>query len=207
MNERNAKDRLQGRLFIGLGLLFFAPLGVAFLLYYGHGAWRPGGHVNAGDLIDPPRPLPSLELPLQSSGQTAADFLRHKWSLLYVEQGPCAERCRTSLYETRQVRLALDKDMDRVQRVFIAGADCCDFQTLREQHPDLLALRLSEAAAPLLALLPGAAAGSGAGGGANARRIYVIDPLGNVMMSYAPDANPKGMLEDMKRLLRLSHIG
>jgi hypothetical protein len=42
---------------------------------------------------------------------------------------------------------------------------------------------------------------------ANAQRIYVIDPLGNVMMSYAPDAKLKGMLEDMKRLLRLSHIG
>ena len=46
------------------------------------------------------------------------------------------------------------------------------------------------------------------GGGANtADRIYIIDPLGNLMMSYAPDARPKGMLEDMKRLLRLSSIG
>jgi len=80
----------------------------------------------------------------------------------------------------------------------------------------LLAIRLSPAAAPLLKLLPRRAAGSGAdhgsgpdlgGGGDDAQRIYVIDPHGNVMMSYAPDAKPKGMLEDMKRLLRLSHIG
>jgi hypothetical protein len=213
--ERSAHDRLQGRLLIGLAVLFFAPLGLSFYLYYGHGAWRPGGRVNAGDLIDPPRPLPSLALPLQRSGDTAPDFLKHKWSLLYVEQGPCAERCRGILYETRQVRLALDRDMDRVQRVFIADEYCCDFKTLHEQHPDLLAIRLSPAAAPLLKLLPRGAAGSGAdpgegaepGGGANAQRIYVIDPLGNVMMSYAPDARPKGMLEDMKRLLRLSHIG
>jgi hypothetical protein len=202
--DRGAHDRLQGRLLIGLAVLFFAPLGLSFYLYYS--AWRPGGRVNAGDLIDPPRPLPSLALPLQSSGETAPDFLTHKWSLLYVEQGPCAERCRGILYQTRQVRLALDRDMDRVQRVFIADEYCCDFKTLREQHPDLLAIRLSPAAAPLLELLPRGAAGSG-GDSANAQRIYVIDPHGNVMMSYAPDAKPKGMLEDMKRLLRLSHIG
>jgi hypothetical protein len=201
VSERSAHDRRQRRLLIGLALMFFAPLGVSFYLYYGHDTWHPGGRVNAGDLIEPPRPLPSLALPLQRSGETAADFLRRKWTLLYVEHGPCAERCRTSLYETRQVRLALDRDMDRVQRAFIADGDCCDFQFLREQHPDLLAIRLSPAAAPLLALLPRR------GDDADAQRIYLIDPLGNLMMSYAPDAKPKGMLEDMKRLLRLSHIG
>jgi cytochrome oxidase Cu insertion factor (SCO1/SenC/PrrC family) len=199
VSGRSVHDRRQRRLLIGLALMFFAPLGVAFYLYYGHEAWRPGGRVNAGDLIEPPRPLPSLALPLQSSGETAPDFLRRKWTLLFVEHGPCAERCRTSLYETRQVRLALDRDMDRVQRVFIADGDCCDFQFLHEQHPDLLAIRVSPAAAPLLALLPS--------DDANAQRVYLVDPLGNLMMSYAPEAKPKGMLEDMKRLLRLSSIG
>jgi cytochrome oxidase Cu insertion factor (SCO1/SenC/PrrC family) len=185
---------------IGLALIFFGPLGVSFYLYYGHGSWHPGGRVNTGDLIVPPRPLPSLVLPLQSSGETDSDFLRHKWTLLYVQQGACAEPCRTGLYETRQVRVALDRDMDRVQRVFIADGDCCDFQFLHEQHPDLIAVRMNPAAAPLLALLPHRDP-------ATAERIYLIDPLGNLMMSYAPDAKPKGMLEDMKRLLRLSHIG
>jgi cytochrome oxidase Cu insertion factor (SCO1/SenC/PrrC family) len=192
---------------IGLALMFFAPLGVAFYLYYGHGTWHPGGRVNAGELIEPPRPLPSLALPLQSSGETDPDFLRRKWTLLYVQQGPCAERCRSRLYETRQVRLALDRDMDRVQRVFIADGDCCDFQFLHEQHPDLIAVRMSPAAASLLALLPHSGNDGAGGDDANAQRIYLIDPLGNLMMSYAPGAKPKGLLEDMKRLLRLSQIG
>ena len=207
MIERSAHDRRQRRLLIGLALMFFGPLGVSFYLYYGHGTWHPGGRVNAGNLIVPPRPLPSLALPLQSSGETDSSFLTHKWTLLYVQQGVCAERCRTSLYQMRQVRLALDRDMDRVQRVFIADGDCCDFQSLREQHPDLIAVRMSPAAAPLLALLPRRGADNESGGDANAQRIYLIDPLGNLMMSYAPDVKPKGMLEDMKRLLRLSQIG
>ena len=64
MTPRCAHDRRQRRLLIGLALMFFGPLGVSFYLYYGHGSWHPGGRVNAGDLIVPPRPLPSLALPL-----------------------------------------------------------------------------------------------------------------------------------------------
>jgi hypothetical protein len=199
----------QRRLLIALVLLFFAPLGLAFYLYYGHVSWRPGGRVNHGDLIDPARPLPALALPLAAGGgaadsvSTDPDFLRHRWTLLYWGPGSCPARCRTNLYNTRQVRTALDRDRDRVQRVFIAQGDCCDMEYLRAQHPDLITVRATSAAAPLLALLPGADGSSAA----NAERIYLIDPLGNLMMSYAPDAKPKGMLEDMKRLLGLSHVG
>jgi hypothetical protein len=209
MTERAAPDHRQRRLLIGLALLFFAPLGLAFYLYYGHGTWHPGSRVNAGDLIQPARPLPALALPLLDSGTTDANFLKGKWTFLYVASGPCAEACRTRLYDTRQVRLALDRDMNRVQRVFIADGGCCDAQFLHEQHPDLITIRASAAAVPLLALLPGrdgitAAENPSA---AKAPRVYLIDPLGNLMMSYTADTKPKGMLEDMKRLLRLSSIG
>ena len=199
MTERGAQDRRQRRLLIGLAFLFFAPLGLAFYLYYGHGAWHPCGRVNAGELIQPARPLPAPALPLLASGHTQPNFLKGKWTFLYVTTGPCAQACRTRLYDTRQVRVALDRDMNRVQRVFIADADCCDPQFLRDQHPDLIAIRADAADAPLRALLPGLDAA--------APRVYLIDPLGNLMMSYAADAKSKGMLEDMKRLLRLSSIG
>ncbi len=201
--DGRAHDRRQRRLLIVLALMFFAPLGLAFYLYYGHGSWHPGGHVNAGDLIQPARPLPSLSLPLWGSGTTAPNFLKRKWTFLYVAAGPCAEACRTRLYDTRQVRLALDRDMDRVQRVFVADPECCDARWLHEQHPDLMTLQAGAAVTPLLALLPGRDGATFAA----APRVYLIDPLGNLMMSYAADAKAKGMLEDMKRLLRLSSIG
>jgi hypothetical protein len=242
----SAHDRRQRRVLIGLALLFFAPLGLAFYLYYGHGAWHPGGRVNAGELIEPARPLPALALALQGTGNTAPDFLKGRWTLLQVGSGSCAEACRARLYDTRQVRLALDRDMKRVQRVFIADADCCEAEFLHEQHPDLIVIRAGESAAPLLALLPrkgdaatestrrtaegvpvdgargagegvpadgarGAAKGSReareAAGAADGPRVYLIDPLGNLMMFYAADVKSKGMLEDMKRLLRLSSVG
>lgn len=200
MTSGSTQDIRPRRQLIGLALLFFAPLGLAFYLYYGHGMWHPGGRVNAGALVVPARPLPSLALLRWDSESTDANFLKGKWTLLYVGFGSCAESCRTRLYDTRQVRLALDRDMRRVQRVFIANPDCCDAQFLREQHPDLITIRTSAAAAPLLALLPGQ-------GDGQAPRVYLIDPLGNLMMSYAADVKAKGMLEDMKRLLRLSSVG
>jgi len=104
------------------------------------------------------------------------------------------------------VRIALNRDMDRVQRVFLAQGACCDREFLREEHPDLITVLATPAAAPLLALLEPKRR-PGAGQDRVDDRIYLIDPLGNLMMSYAPDTNAKGMLEDMKRLLGLSHVG
>jgi len=201
-----AHDRRQRRLLIGLALLFFAPLGVSFYLYYGPAGWRPGNRVNHGDLIDPPRPLPDLTLPIAPGAAGAGKpgmVLKGKWTLLYVGAGSCTELCRSQLYETRQVRTALNRDMDRVQRVFVALGECCDWQFLDAQHPDLVTVSATDAAAPLLGSLP---AFNGIAPAA-AERIYLIDPLGNLMMSYAPSAPPKGLLTDLKRLLGLSHVG
>ena len=38
-------------------------------------------------------------------------------------------------------------------------------------------------------------------------RIYVVDPLGNLMMSYPAGADPNGIRKDLARLLRVSRIG
>jgi cytochrome oxidase Cu insertion factor (SCO1/SenC/PrrC family) len=203
MQELSAHDRRQRRILIGVALMFFAPLALSFYLYYGK-HWHPGGRVNAGELIDPARPLPALALPLAApaagSIQTSPQFLKGKWTFLYVQQGRCEDECRRHLYDTRQVRLALDREMTRVQRVFIGDSDCCDLKELLAAHPDLIVVRSSAADDSLLALLPQSGAHDSHG-------VYLIDPLGNLMMFYAADAKPKAMLEDMKRLLRLSSIG
>jgi cytochrome oxidase Cu insertion factor (SCO1/SenC/PrrC family) len=206
MTQRSAHDRRQRRILIGIALIFFAPLALSFYLYYGR-HWHPGGRVNAGELIQPAKPLPAVALPLASGEnsagktQTDAQFLKGKWTFLYVQHGRCDDECRRHLYDTRQVRLALDREMNRVQRVFIADAECCDLPELKAAHPDLIVIRKSAADEPLLASL------AGSGEAIDSHRTYLIDPLGNAMMSYPPEAKPKGMLEDVKRLLRLSSIG
>jgi hypothetical protein len=166
--------------------LFFAPLALAFLLYYG-GGWRPPGSTNNGVLISPPRPLPD------------ASAWHGKWTLVYVGDGRCDERCRAALILTRQTRLALNADMTRVRRIFLATGNCCDLAYLRTEHPDLSIMRAGEdVAAELLAAFPDVGSGS----------IYIVDPLGNLMMRHAPSVGlSKDLLEDLRKLLQLSHIG
>ena len=192
------------RRLLALAALFFVPLGVAFWMYYAPSGWRPSGDASKGDLIDPARPLPGLAVPTMDGPPTAAAFLRGKWTMLYVGDGLCDDRCRKALYLTRQTRIALNKDMDRVQRVFLATDRCCDRAFLAQEHPDLVVARVEdEASARLLAPFPtydGVPV-------ASAGRIYLVDPHGNLLMSYAPDAPDKALLTDVKKLLRLSHIG
>jgi cytochrome oxidase Cu insertion factor (SCO1/SenC/PrrC family) len=187
-----------------LAALFFVPLAVAFWMYYGPAGWRPSGDVSKGDLIEPARPLARLSLATAEGKQTTPDFLRGKWSMVYVGDGLCNDRCRKALYLTRQSRIALNKDMDRVQRVLLVTGRCCDRGFLTQEHPDLLVVRVDDDAAAVL-LEPFPTYGGVAL--ADAGRIFLIDPLGNLLMSYAPTAPDKALLTDMKKLLRLSHIG
>lgn len=201
--DPNAVRRGRRQLLL-LAALFFVPLAIAFWLYYGPTGWRPSGDASKGDLIDPARPLPALALTTADGTRTQPDFLRGKWSLVYVGDGLCDDRCRKALYLTRQSRIALNKDMDRVQRVFLVTGRCCDRGFLAQEHPDLVVARVDDdAAAALLEPFP-------TYGGvplADAGRIFIVDPLGNLLMSYAPAAPDKALLTDMKKLLRLSHIG
>jgi hypothetical protein len=115
--------------------------------------------------------------------------------LVFIGDGRCDQRCQQALYDTRQVRLALDRDMKRVQRVFIATGECCQLQELSRAHPDLIVVRAAPENGALLAQLP--SSGS----------VYLVDPLTNLVMRYGSQVPAKGLLEDLKRLLKLSQIG
>jgi hypothetical protein len=126
------------RQLLALAALFFVPLAIAFWMYYGPTDWRPSGDASKGDLIEPARPLAEIALTTMDGEATAPSLLRGKWTMLYVGDGLCDDRCRKALYLTRQSRIALNKDMDRVQRVFLVTGRCCDRGFLATEHPDLV---------------------------------------------------------------------
>jgi cytochrome oxidase Cu insertion factor (SCO1/SenC/PrrC family) len=183
--------------------IFFAPLLFAFVMYYGVG-WRPAGSTNKGDLIDPPRPVVADQLLSPQDQPIEEEVFSDKWTLVYIGNGRCDERCRAALTLMRQTRLALNDDATRVRRLFLATADCCDVAYLQSEHAGIVTARADDAAdRELLATFPrydNVPVDS-------AGRIYIVDPLGNLMMSYAPDAPQKALLEDLRKLLKLSHIG
>lgn len=186
---------------IGLAALFFVPLALSFYLYYGT-SWRPSRGAENGELISPARPLPEVSLVRADGGPTGAEFLRGDWHLVHVGSGSCDAGCRESLVKSRQVRLALDRDVNRVSRVFLFYGVLADAGYLAGEHPDLVSVSVDgDEGARLLAVFRGGATASAAG------RLYIIDPLGNLMMGYPADTPHQAILTDLERLLRLSHIG
>lgn len=167
-----------------------APMVAAYVAYY---VWQPSGHVNYGELVTP-RPLPDAPL-VTSDGRTMkVSDLKRKWVLLLVRDARCDDRCRRDLIYTRQVRLAEGVEQERIAVVWIvSGAGEPDARFMRED-PGLIAVHdpSGEIARALSAT------------GTPLDRIYVADPLGNLMMRFPPDPDPRRILKDMSRLLRHS---
>ena len=176
---------------------FLLPVIVAFAMYYGK-LWRPAGSSSKGELIDPARPLAIAGLRHIDGTPVAPTEFQDKWTLLYIGDGACDADCRTALVFARQSRLALNNEMTRVQRIFLATANCCDTAYFDQEHPGLIALDASSPdAQKLLAQFPGD----------RARSLFIVDPLGNLMMRHDASHTTKDLLSDLKKLLKLSHIG
>ena len=183
-------------------VLFAAPLALAFALYYGS-SLRPLGTTNKGELISPAVPLPEITLPKADGSTTGKDFLRRTWTLVHLQDGSCDNVCRNALLVTRNARELLGKDMPRVSRVLLFKGST-DNAYLQTEHRDLVAANVdSNEAQVLLKQFPVIADQSALKSG----RTYIVDPLGNLMMSYAPGTNPRDIYQDLKKLLNLSHIG
>jgi len=188
--------------FIVLGL-FFLPLVLAFAVYYGSN-WRPSGTTNKGDLINPAISLPLVKL-LTSEGEITNDrFLRGDWSLVYLGDGSCDQPCRDALFSMRQAFQLLGKDMTRIKRVFLYAGNITDPAFFLAQHTDLMKVNIDAAAGhQLLEVFPDDKGVPALKSG----KIYIVDPLGNLMMAYIPDTDPRNIYQDLKKLLSLSHIG
>lgn len=197
-----AQPKPSRRIFLWAFLAFFAPLILAFILYYGAG-WHPGRTSNKGDLISPVISLPDVALTKPDGSSLDTHWLQRKWTLVYVGNGACEQACRDALLITRNIRLLLGKDSLRVQRAFLFAGVCCDQSYFSSEQGDLIIGRIDDAVAqPVLSLLP-----SDAGDPVQAGRIYIVDPLGNLMMSYRRGADASDLHSDLKKLLSLSHIG
>lgn len=182
------EPRGQRRTLYLLLALFFVPLAAAFILYYGTD-WRPVSGTNHGELLQPLRKLPP-----------AAGALEGKWALVYVGDGACDEACRNALYIARQTHVLLNKDMDRLDRAFVATSGCCNLEFLDAEHEGIKVFdaSLTDERMALEAVLPP---------GDHAHDLFVVDPMLNVVLRFDARENPKGLLEDLKKLLKLSHIG
>ncbi len=196
--EQN-KPRTSGRWkLIAILAVCAAPVIASYFTYY---VIKPQSRNNYGTLIDPRAyPIPAALATSTLDGKAAAlDALKGKWIMLSVDDADCADACRKKLYEMRQLRLAQGKDMDRIERVWlITDAQPVETMLMREYDGTHMLRAKAEA---VKAWLPVDA------GTVPADHLYMIDPLGNLMMRFPKDADPNKIKKDLVKLLKASRIG
>lgn len=202
--ERARKNRL---LLLILALSFVVPFIVGDLAYRFH--WYEGAQVNKGRLIDPPVEFATLATRNATGEALTAAFAGKHWWLLYVVPADCEAACRNRLFQMRQVRKALGKESDRLrQAIVVTGAlSPATEALLQKEFPDFVRISGETARidAAFAAVTPAASA---------AGELYIMDPMGWIMLSYAPEANEKvsvekaeDVLTDLRKLLKASRIG
>ena len=183
--------------------LFLVPVVLGTGLYFA--GWRPQGRaLHHGELVQPAQPLTDVALRKSDGTESRLTALRGSWTLITFSHLPCNEACRNNLYKMQQVRLTQGKDAGRVQRVFITQAGSGDLPALATQYPGL---SVFTAAPTELQKITGQFAGRDSKSFGDLERVYLVDPLGNLVLRYNADADPSGMRKDLARLLRLSQIG
>ncbi|MCG6862279.1 MAG: hypothetical protein LJE70_13540 [Chromatiaceae bacterium] len=179
--------------------VFAAPV-IAAWFFYLNPEFLPSGRTNKGQLIDPVVPLPSgLGLFTPEGTELDRSVLDGKWTLVYLGGGECRDDCLNHLIAIRQIRLALGESSLSVERLLIlTDPGAKDLATELGNELDGMQVALTDAAGGvrLLDLL-----GEGA---AALDRIYILDPMGNLMMRYAREAPAEDTLKDMERLLKAS---
>jgi len=196
--EKKTKSRSY---LIGLFAVFFGPLFFAMWLFYVPNSWLSSKTQNHGTLIQPAQPLEKFKLTAIDGSTWSHEEFTGKWTLLYIGDETCDLYCEASMFKMRQVRLTLGRDSQRVQRKYLGLHNHKKTQAINEifsKYHRMQAAWFDKSAVdkelPQFKDLP-------------IHQVYVIDPLGNLMMWYSKDATSKGMKKDLKRLLKVSKIG
>jgi cytochrome oxidase Cu insertion factor (SCO1/SenC/PrrC family) len=180
-------------------IVFGLPVAAAWLFYL-NPELLPGGRTNRGELVQPPRPLPDLSLSTLDGGNLRLRELRPHWTLITVAGPECGEHCQRSIYHLRQVRLALGEDRQRIERVLVLtqSEQPESFHRLLGDYPGMhVVVGGGNDLDRLLAQLAGP-------GRPPHGAVFIVDPMGNLMMRYRPDAPPKDLLSDLQALLKIS---
>jgi cytochrome oxidase Cu insertion factor (SCO1/SenC/PrrC family) len=173
--------------------LFAVPVVAAYLSYFG---LRPAGHTNYGELI-PVTPLQHTAGAAHDGTAMDIETLRGKWVMVHVGRSRCDATCSQQLYLMRQTRIALGKEQSRIERLWVL-TDASELDpALLQEHPGLQVWRPADAAF----------AGQFPAAQSPADHIYLVDPLGNLMLRFPEQPDPKLMLKDLKLLLKASQIG
>lgn len=174
-------------------LVCASPVIASYFTYY---VIRPEGRRNYGELIDPQRPLPDLVGTDASGRLVPLTQLKNQWLFISVADSACDDACQKHLFLQRQLRETLGKDKDRLDWVWLRTGSPALSEPLKQATAAATVLHV-DAAALATWLQPAA-------GQRLEDHLYVVDPIGNWMMRFPVQADPKQVKRDLDRLLRAS---
>lgn len=179
-DQANRRSRLQLVLIMAIALV---SLGGAYFVFYMAKQGAMWGTTNKGTFVDPPQTMAALDI---RDGRGRELMETGTWWLWVVPQGPCSDACREALHQLRQLHVLLNRDAPRVRRALVTGQPAGS-DALAQEYPKLEFLT-----GDLTPLAPG---------------VYIVDPLGNLVFRYTLGEAGEPVLDDLKRLLKVSQIG
>jgi len=196
--ETNDGQRRKGRWkLLAVLAVCAAPMIASYLTYY---VIKPEGRTNYGALIDPRTyPIPAMASTQLDGKPGKLDDYKGKWIMLKVGPSECGQACQDQLFAMRQLRTMQGKEASRIERVWLITDD---------QPLETVLLRVNDGTRMLRAprdvvrnWLPVEQ------GGQASDHIYLIDPLGNLMMRFPKEADPTRVKKDLGKVLKASAIG
>jgi hypothetical protein len=202
------KQKMRGRWkLLAVLAVCAAPMIFSYLTYY---VIKPQARTNFGTLLDPrAHPIPPLGATTLDAKPASLDAYKGKWVMLKVGPSACPKDCMDQMFAMQQVRSMTGKEMGRIERVWLI-TDSAPLDTMLLRQLDGMRILRAPAAAVAgwLPPEPGAALEDG---------LWLIDPLGNLMMRFpkvpanAAEADKvqhyAKVKKDIGKLLKASAIG
>ncbi|MBS83423.1 MAG: hypothetical protein CMD65_04730 [Gammaproteobacteria bacterium] len=184
-------------------LVFLIPFLAAYFILQS-GVNKTMDTSNYGELIEPPINTNNYQI-TGSSNSLNINKLDKKWTILYFNNNEsCDDICKNDIYLLKQIHIALNKDINRVQRAYLTGnnkGSRKSFQTMHfllENYPNLIRLEIINQNKNIITVLNKFT---------NTKKIFLVDPLGNIVLMWPSQFNGKQLLKDLKKLLKHSRVG
>ena len=189
-----------------MAAIFIGPMLLAYVLVNNMHQFDEFNTKNYGELIDPAKPLQDFKLSRYDGDELKLSELRNKWVMVYIGAATCDAKCSENLYKMRQSRLAQGGELIRIKRLYISidGKPTESLQTVLAEHQGLeVVYGNASQIQPVLKqfdLTEQAITNQSIG-------MFIVDPLGNLVMRYQTGFEAKGLVKDLSLLLKASYIG
>jgi len=183
-------------------LSFAAPVALSYFIFF---FVDVSSFTNKGEILDPIVHIGEFSLKDETGKKIPVEKLTYKWRLISFLDKNCNKACVKRLYDSRQVHTSLGKNRHRVDRMFIhlepASEDLK--KLIKTEHKSSIQVYGDDTL--ISNVLRSSVKDKNAQLHDNV--IYIMDPMGNVMMRFTQDQPDKDFLHDLRKLLKASQIG